>query len=281
MDFEKAYKEALNWMRNIYPTLAGSDKEDAEHYFPELNESEDERVRKTLIEALKTAKTVGELKFILPEPIRAECIAYLEKQKEQKKSLSEKFRPDFPAVADFIESVDELEKNRAIEILEDYLKWAVSESEEECSYTWNELANAIKLGICAMKEQKPNIELIQKSWYMEGYHDCEFGYEPRWIIKTGEGGPRYEENPKYRQIMEQKPAEWSEEDENMLWNIISIVGESKSIQADEMLDWLKSLRPQSHWKPSKEQMKALWDAYKGGKEQEPLRELIEQLKKLM
>lgn len=41
-----------------------------------------------------------------------------------------------------------------------------------------------------------------------------------------------------------KPAEWSEEDENMLWNIISIVGQSKSIQADEMLDWLKSLRPQ-------------------------------------
>lgn len=56
---------------------------------------------------------------------------------------------------------------------------------------------------------------------------------------------------------EQKPAEWSEEDENMLWNIISIVGESKSIQADEMLDWLKSLRPQSHWKPTKAMLDAL------------------------
>ena len=51
---------------------------------PELAESEDERIRKGLIEALKTSKTVGELKFILPEPTRKECIAYLEKQKEQK-----------------------------------------------------------------------------------------------------------------------------------------------------------------------------------------------------
>lgn len=44
-------------------------------------------------------------------------------------------------------------------------------------------------------------------------------------------------------------------------------------------DWEEE-KQDSHWKPSEEQMKALWDAYKGGKEQEPLRELIEQLKKL-
>lgn len=37
---------------------------------------------------------------------------------------------------------------------------------------------------------------------------------------------------------------------------------------------------EEHWKPSEEQMRALWDAYKGGKEQESLRELLEQLKKL-
>lgn len=44
-------------------------------------------------------------------------------------------------------------------------------------------------------------------------------------------------------------------------------------------DWEEE-KQDSHWKPSEEQMRALWDAYKGGKEQEPLRELIEQLKKL-
>ena len=49
---------------------------------PELRESEDEdeRIRKYLIEELKAAKSVGELKFTIPQPTREECIAYLEKQ---------------------------------------------------------------------------------------------------------------------------------------------------------------------------------------------------------
>ena len=59
------------------------------------------------------------------------------------------------------------------------------------------------------KEQKPDIELIQQSWYMEGYQDREHNLEPEWIVKIGEGGPRYEENPKYGQPLAemQKPAE--------------------------------------------------------------------------
>lgn len=60
-------------------------------------------------------------------------------------------------------------------------------------------------------EQKLDIEPIQRSWYIEGYHDREFGKEPKWIVKTGEGGPRYEENPKYGQMLaEQKPVTFNE-----------------------------------------------------------------------
>ena len=207
------------------------------------------------------------------------------------------------------------------------------------------------------KEQNQNIELIQKSWYMEGYHDCKFNKEPKWIIKTGEGGPRYEENPKYGQIIEeeQKSAEWNEEDEEMLNSCISSIEEAKEnryayketdgdTSYDHEIAWLKTLplslkkknedvaklcsnewseedekdvahiirvlddcyaygkhdlsktdhdnltstiksirscpKASDNWKPTEEQMRALWDAYKGGKEQESLRELIEQLKKL-
>lgn len=50
----------------------------------QLRESEDERIRKYLIDELKTAKSVGELKFTIPEQTREECISWLEKQKEQK-----------------------------------------------------------------------------------------------------------------------------------------------------------------------------------------------------
>ena len=53
---------------------------------------------------------------------------------------------------------------------------------------------------------------------MEGYHDREFGKEPKWIIKTGEGGPRHELNPKYGQPLaeEQKSVEWSKENETSI-----------------------------------------------------------------
>ena len=58
------------------------------------------------------------------------------------------------------------------------------------------------------KERKPDIELIQRSWYMEGYHDREFGKEPKWILKTGEGGPKHELNPRYGQsLAKQQPTE--------------------------------------------------------------------------
>jgi hypothetical protein len=44
MDYKEKYEKALEWMKSIYPTMQGSDKEDAEHYFPELPLSEDEKM---------------------------------------------------------------------------------------------------------------------------------------------------------------------------------------------------------------------------------------------
>lgn len=46
--YEKKYKEALGWMQSVYPTMTGADKEDAEHFFPELKESKDEKIKKVI-----------------------------------------------------------------------------------------------------------------------------------------------------------------------------------------------------------------------------------------
>lgn len=64
----KRYDEALKWMRSLYPTMIGIDKEDAEHFFPELRESEDERIRGAIIDHLKDNNLT-------------EWAAWLEKQK--------------------------------------------------------------------------------------------------------------------------------------------------------------------------------------------------------
>ena len=54
MDYEKKYKNALEWARGIYPKVAGAFKEDLEHYFPELAEKNlDERIREVLIDFFK------------------------------------------------------------------------------------------------------------------------------------------------------------------------------------------------------------------------------------
>ena len=82
---------------------------------------------------------------------------------------------------------------------------------------------------------------------------------------------------------EQKPAEWSEEDEDNLCRVIRVLEDNDS-DWKELSNWLKSLRPS--WKPSEEQMNALDKAIPvcmgvvGRDEIAPLESLYEQLKKL-
>ena len=53
---------------------------------------------------------------------------------------------------------------------------------------------------------------------------------------------------------EQKPAEWSEDDEDNLCRVIRVVEDNDS-DWKELTDWLKSLRPS--WKPSEQEKGAL------------------------
>lgn len=86
MNYEQKYKEALGWMQSLYDGLHGPTKEEAEHYFPELKESEYERTRKEIIDFLG-----------MPHPQfvgkrdHEKWIAWLEKQRESDKSLYIRF----------------------------------------------------------------------------------------------------------------------------------------------------------------------------------------------
>ena len=87
---------------------------------------------------------------------------------------------------------------------------------------------------------------------------------------------------------EQKLAEWSEEDEKMLDFAITVITASTAttFKKEDCVDWLKSFRPQSQWKPSQEQMIALKCAITTADEKwvcmntKDLESLYEQLKKL-
>ena len=54
MDYEKLYKEALERARQVHTTNVDENKKSTEYIFPELKESEDEEVRKSIIADIKT-----------------------------------------------------------------------------------------------------------------------------------------------------------------------------------------------------------------------------------
>lgn len=89
MDYEQKYKRALAWMQSLYPWLHGNTREEAEKYFPELAESEDERIRKELIHYFSDG-----VEFLsLCSFSREEIIAWLEKQDDKKPT--DKVKPKF------------------------------------------------------------------------------------------------------------------------------------------------------------------------------------------
>ena len=75
-----------------------------------------------------------------------------------------------------------------------------------------------------------------------------------------------------------KPAEWSEEEKGILLECISVLQNSSHWL---LADRLSSIRPQHHWKPSEEQMRAVFDASeRNDKLGSVLRNLYDDLKKL-
>jgi len=72
-------KELVEWVRGIYQNLDDADKRDALRFFPELEESEDERIRRFIQDRLTDRLWNPTWKFS-----RDDVLAYLERKKEQK-----------------------------------------------------------------------------------------------------------------------------------------------------------------------------------------------------
>lgn len=83
--------------------------------------------------------------------------------------------------------------------------------------------------------------------------------------------------------------EWSEEDEKKLSAVIFSLSryggeehlKTKGYRYTQIADWLKSLRPQHHWKPSEEQMKHLVAAIEESNNNPVLESLYHALQKLL
>ena len=232
----KRYDEALNWMRELYPGLHGATKEDAEHYFPELKESEDERIRKEIVSALKFANDGG---------IYDKHIAYLEKQKEQKPITINQDEKEFLA--------DEITA-----FLCNYDKEFDGEDPVP-----SEVAEHFYLLGKQAQEQKPSINIDQlKSLMLQYLQEA---------AKEKEDSDIEADTDKWaRKILgydfEQKP-EWSEEDKKML----NLTIEWAEIMSDQfsfadiepkdfrkIIAWLKSLKDRGNFTKSNTNSLSEW-----------------------
>ena len=297
-------KEAIEILKKNYPHVSssGTQFESAlRELIPELKESEDERIRRIMIDHFKNQPeqyTFGGL-------TNDEVVAYLEKQKEQKPIRSVAQLPGnndvFDANLNEIKNIDEAAG---------YYMQGEIDTDSDCLdedgqplYYADALRKAFLFGAKWQKEQKPveihidnpNIQkyddvkistsdssasgdellyVCNKS-YNIGFRDGVASVKPAEHPEKGneywfgfnEGKGTVLDNPE--QFGLYKPAEWSEEDRKMLDAIIKrysfpietdfsvFVGEDNLKDMREELGWLKSLRPQPHWKPSEEQMTAL------------------------
>jgi hypothetical protein len=127
---------------------------------------------------------------------------------------------------------------------------------------------------------KEQCDTLLKAMKAAGY---EFDFEKK-ELKIVDWSKHIKCNPNPPSIITKKSA-WSEKDENYINDLIKYFSQNERLKntKEDIVIWLKSLRPQNRWKLSEEQMEALDSATENcaySEYQDCLRELIEQLKKL-
>ena len=208
MDYKQKYEQALERAKIINPGTA--DYEVAVKIFPEIEENEDEKMRKQLLNWFKDCSwdiiDDGNLK-------REDIIAWLEKQGELNTfSIPQTPIKNATEVKSRINYISDDMKPIA-EFIMGYANWNLHKDE------WNQPTLTVPLFRvldALIQRGKPYCECIQNTEKKD----------------------------------EQKPAEWSEEDENAIQVLKDIVKHSNEINEniyttslkEKLYDWLKSLK---------------------------------------
>lgn len=204
MDYKERYEQALERAEELLDSPRTCfDIEQLKDIFPELAESEDERIRKALVKQF--GGCIKDEEFCHTGFTYAEITAWLEKQKEQKPVMLQWTGKNLKEVIDFT---------------------GKSPRFDEWFKSWEEFENYVH-----------SHDDILKLFCEDGCH-----YEVpvgAWIVKTPDG---YNIPSRFRFV--QKPAEWSEEDERMLNELITIMDGgivTSGTYLSEYVAWLKSL----------------------------------------
>ena len=277
MDYEKKYNKALERAKNIKSKILQSHlstesckavSEYIDEIIPELRESEDDRIRKKMIEHFKS-KTKDTWCNMSVKSI----IAWLEKKKEPNgedeectdftiyhplKNGKGKYEcipySFYGSLTSFSEDKDLIDFLRTcFYTKEECEEWIEKQKEQK------PIDNGTRGKIISRATSEKQVVLVSES-----SGNAEIGWDTRSLEdakKLLEYGIAF-----INKQLGTKPAEWSEEDKkhiNLILRVLDIqqcwdgaTGKKFNPYQDE-IDWLKSSRPRPSWKPSKEQMEAL------------------------
>ena len=263
----RAYDEALEDIRAIYPNLKGDAKLAVEHAFPELAESEDERNWKSVERAIRG--------FITNPTDADELLAWLEKQKEVgiKWFKSDNVKnPEKPYIdkagmfyttdgrmcpASKIEKQKEPHYTKRNALFDKCVENCDPEVMKEVSDKVDEML---------AKEQKPVEEQD-----LSGLNDLERVIHRGFLCAGVENVPvTLIKETAQECLIQMKPAEWSEEDEAIRSWCISDIERAKYCKSqtkpelcDIEINWLKNLTERFNPQPKQEWSEEDRDAING------------------
>ena len=324
-NYEKKYKEALEWARKVMQGKIGFVLDDVLEKFPELKESEDEKHRKWILEYLYDGLRKSDEQF----KDHFKCaIAWLEKQGEHanfrnKIQIGDKVTRNEDGVLVNLSQLNRVAKKQGEQKPADNAEpkfhkgdWVVYCNDdvdlitgvEENGYCINNggyipFVCENEMRLWDITDAKVGDVLVSEStcglgtWYcifksLDGDESmtvyCYLARDGRFetkkelcfdkdpyntkpatkeqrntlFVKMKDAGYTFDFDKKELKKIEGTTA-WSEEDENLMkWSINNLTelkdrfGEEYG-KVGDCINWLKSFRPQSTWKPSDEQMTAL------------------------
>ena len=231
----KAYDDIVNKAESMHKMACGTNCENTrtalENLFPQLAESEDERIRKEIVSFIKSVNH----SYLCGTDRRTKWLTWLEKQKEQKPISQEDFdtakhealweeqkpveKQDYSGLTDFERAIH---RGFLYAGLENVPVTIIRETAQEClaqvkPAEWSE-------------EDKKMLEYIINDAIQKVYP---VGEELTWLKDLPN---RFNLQPKQ---------EWSEEDKKIQEGIMQFLYAWRSdAEIAKWLDWLKSLRPQ-------------------------------------
>ena len=157
-NYEQKYKEALSWAHSAIK--AGADgmlKEDLERVFPELCESQDEKIRKGLIKGLSAMRDIHKHQTFSDDAINIDdAIAWLEKQGEKPIEQDTEIRDLWEYIKEFKDKFGRLPKD------EDELAACIDYVMKRQKATWSEkhIADVFeKVGLARIVREQGNDQL--------------------------------------------------------------------------------------------------------------------------